>query len=56
MSRWGVLIREAIDDRYPQRADVRREALMRVLAAEKMSVPDPGQLRDELEAIRSRQM
>lgn len=50
----GLLVREAIDERFPGDADQRRVALQAVLDAESMDVPDPEQLHAELEALRSR--
>lgn len=50
----AVLVREAIDERFPGDADERREALQAVLDADSMDVPDPDGLREELEAIRGR--
>lgn len=50
----AVLVREAIKARYPGNADKRRAALQAVLDAEPMDVPDPRELRDELEAVPSR--
>jgi predicted DNA-binding ribbon-helix-helix protein len=50
----AVLVREAIDERYPDQAAVRRAALRRVLQAEPMEVPDPEELRKELDEIRGR--
>lgn len=50
----AVLVREAIDERFPGNADERRSALQSVLDADPMDVPDPDELRDELEAIRGR--
>lgn len=50
----AVLVREAIDERFPGDADKRRLALQAVLDAEPMTVPDPDELRAELTAIRSR--
>ncbi len=50
----AVLVREAIDERFPGDAGVRRAALQAILEAEPMEVPDPDQLRDELDAIRGR--
>ncbi|MHB8324405.1 MAG: antitoxin [Candidatus Dormibacteria bacterium] len=52
----GRLVREAIDQRFPGDADERRAALQAILDAEPMEVPDPDQLHDELEAIRSRRL
>ena len=52
----GVLVREAIDARFPGHADERRAALEAILAADPMDVPDPHELRGELEAIRSRRL
>lgn len=50
----GVLVREAIDERFPSDADERRASLQAVLEAPPMDVPDPEELHEELEAIRSR--
>jgi len=52
----AVLVREAIDERYPGDADERRAALQALLDAEPMVVPQPGELREELEGIRSRRL
>jgi len=51
----AVLVREAIDERYPGRTEQRRAALQAILDAEPMSVPGPEELRAELEAIRGKQ-
>ncbi len=50
----AVLVREAIDERFPALAGERRAALQAVLDAEPMDVPEPAQLRQELDSIRSR--
>ena len=50
----AVLVREAIDERFPGDEDERRVALQAVLAADSMDVPDPTGLREELEEIRGR--
>lgn len=50
----AVLVREAIDERFPGDADERRAALRAVLDAVPMDVPDPEGLREELDAIRAR--
>lgn len=50
----GTVVREAIDERFPGDGDERRAALQAVLDAEPMVVPDPAELREELEAIRGR--
>lgn len=50
----GVLVREALDERFPGDAEERRSALQAILDAEPMAVPELGELRQELEAIRSR--
>ena len=50
----GVLVREAIDERFPGYADERRASLQAVLDARPMDVPDPEELHDDLEAFRSR--
>ncbi len=50
----GLLVREAIDERFPGNASERRTALQALLDAEPMDVPVPDELHHELEAIRSR--
>jgi hypothetical protein len=50
----AVLVREAIDERYPGDEDERRAALQAVLAADPMDVPDHAGLREEWEEIRGR--
>jgi hypothetical protein len=50
----AVLVRDAIDERYPSGAPERRAALQAVLQAEPMTVPEPDELHEELEAIRAR--
>ncbi len=52
----GLLVREAIDERFPGDADERRAALQAILDAEPIDVPDPEQLHTELEAVRSRRL
>jgi len=52
----AVLVREAIDERFPGDADKRRAALQALLDAEPMAVPQPDQLRDELDEMRSRRL
>jgi len=51
----AMVVREAIDDRYPAGAERRRKALEAVLRAEPMEVPSPVKLRQELREIRGRQ-
>lgn len=48
----SVLVRDAIDAAYPTTADARRSAGQRVLAADPMDVPDPADLRAELDDLR----
>lgn len=50
----AVLVREAIDDRYPSRAEERRAAAQAILDAEPTPVPEPEELRRELDEIRAR--
>lgn len=50
----SVLVREAIDERYPSDTERRRAALRAVLDAEPMKVPAPADLRRELEDARAR--
>ena len=52
----AVLVREAIDERFPGDADKRRTALQAILDADPMDVPDPEELGDELVAIRGRRL
>jgi hypothetical protein len=49
----AAVIREAIDDRYPPRQAERARAARAILAAEPMPVPDPEDLRKELDEIRT---
>jgi hypothetical protein len=50
----AVVVREAIDAAFPDGADERSAAARAILGAPAMPVPDPAELRDELDAIRSR--
>lgn len=50
----GSLVRDAIDLAVPGGQDERREAAGAILAAEPMPVPEPGELRGEIEDLRSR--
>jgi hypothetical protein len=52
----STLVREAIDEQYPSRAGQRHAALQAVLEAEPMEVPDPHDLRRELDEVRGRQL
>jgi hypothetical protein len=52
----AVLVREAIDERFPGDADERRAAVQALLDAEPTAVPEPEELRDELEEMRSRRL
>lgn len=52
----GLLVREAIDERFPADADRRRAALQAVLDAEGMDVPDADRLRAELDEVRGRRL
>ena len=49
----SMLVREAIDERYPSDTEHRRVALRAALAAEPMEVPAPAALRRELESARA---
>lgn len=49
----GAVIREAIDRSIPTDAARRRAAARAILAAPKMHVPDPEELKRELEEIRA---
>ncbi len=48
------IVRDAIDRQLAGSEGARRSALVRLLAAEPMDVPAPGDLREELERLRSR--
>jgi hypothetical protein len=50
----SVLVREAIDAAFPVDSNARRDAARRILSAEPMPVPDPDDLRAEIEALRGR--
>jgi hypothetical protein len=50
----AAVVREAIDRGLPARDGHRRAAGQRLLDAPDMPVPDPGELRAELEALRGR--
>jgi len=49
----STVVREAIDLRYPSDAEGRKNALQAVLDAVPMPVPDPRELRREIDEIRS---
>ncbi len=49
----AVLVREAIDERFPSDDSQRRAALQVVLDAPPVELPPPEQLRRELEEIRT---
>ena len=48
------LVRQAIDERYPGRSEERRAALAAVLRTRPMPVPNPAQLRRQLDEVRAR--
>lgn len=50
----GALIREAIDKAFPVASHKKRAALRAILSAPRISVPDPDELKRELEEIRYR--
>jgi hypothetical protein len=50
----AALIREAIDRTYPAVSSRRAAAVRRILAAPGMPVPDPPELRAELDELRGR--
>ena len=50
----SVVVRDAIDAAYPVDSTTRRSAATRILAAAPMLVPDPGELRTELDEVRGR--
>ncbi len=50
----SVVVRDAIDAAYPIDSATRRTAAARILAAEPMPVPQPAELRAELDEVRGR--
>lgn len=50
----ATVVREAIDRGLPDLADRRRKAGRRLLTSEDMPVPEPEELRDELDQLRGR--
>lgn len=50
----ATVVREAIDRGLPDLADRRRKAGRRLLASPDMVVPEPAELLDELDGLRSR--
>lgn len=50
----GAAVREAIDKAVPSTVSARETAARRILAADAMPVPDPGELRRELGELRGR--
>jgi hypothetical protein len=50
----GAAVREALDRGIPSASDERRAAARRVLEAAPMPVPDPDELRQELDELRAR--
>jgi hypothetical protein len=50
----SVVVRDAIDAAYPVDATARRAAAAQILGAEPMPVPDPADLRIELDEVRGR--
>lgn len=52
----AVVVREAIDAAFPHDLDARSAAARAILNAPPMPVPEPGELRAELDGIRSRRL
>jgi len=50
----ATVVREAIDRGVADPSDRRRAAGRRLLRAPDMAVPDPGELKDELDQLRAR--
>jgi len=50
----AALIREAIDEAFPPTSPAKARAARQILAAPDMPVPEPADLRTELEALRGR--
>lgn len=48
----GALVREAIDKAFPSVDEKKRRAVREILAAPRIAVPDPAELKRELEEIR----
>ena len=51
----GTVVREAIDRMLPASSDERSAAVRRIRSAQPMSVPEPDELREELDSLRARQ-
>ena len=49
----AAVIREAIDGRFPPRSRERTRAARAILDAEPMPLPDPEELRKEIDELRS---
>ena len=49
----AAVIREAIDHRFPSQARRRAAAGRAILAAERMPIGDPGELKAEIDELRS---
>lgn len=49
----AAVVREAIDSSLPTAAPAREAAARTILSAEPMPVPDPADLRDELDELRT---
>lgn len=50
----AVLVRDAIDASFPATTPARRAASRKILDTAPMEVPDPGELRAELDEVRGR--
>lgn len=50
----GALVREAIDRAYPSTSAKKRAAARAILSARRIPVPEPAELRRELQEIRYR--
>ncbi len=49
----GALVREAIDNAFPATSQRRHTALREILSAPRIPVPEPENLKEELDQIRS---
>ena len=50
------VIRDAVDRAIPADSPARQEALMLILKAEPMPVPDPDELKGELDSLRAERL
>ena len=54
MEKFAAVIREAIDRAFPPTTPTKSRAAERILSARDMPVPEPEELREELDELRGR--